>query len=413
MLEEFIAAPAVERMRASLFGAHLDALCGLLHGQGYAQFTIREKLREVVRLAAWMGRKRLGIVELNERRIAEFLGEEHRHGRCRRGDGTTLLGLLAQLRSVGAVPEPTPVRDDSPGAALLARYEEHLRRDRALAASSITRFGRIASQFVSERSDAVRARPSALHADDIRAFVVETARRLSPKSAQMVAAAMRSFLRFLFLRGETAVDLALAIPMVRQQRYVSVPRHLPAEDVERLLASCDLASPTGRRDYALLLLLARLGLRAGEVMALRLGDVRWREAEIIVRGKGQVQDKLPLLPDVGTALASYLHKDRPAGPSRQLFVCRKAPHRGFSHPSSVSTIVMRTLKRAGLTPPTRGAHLLRHSLATAMLRRGASFAEIGQILRHQSARTTEIYAKVDLAALRDVARPWPCLGGAR
>ena len=257
------------------------------------------------------------------------------------------------------------------------------------------------------------AGPRALHADEIRAFVIETGLRLSPRTKQTMAAALRSFLRFLFLRGETAADLALAIPIVRQERQVSVPRHLPPEDIKRLLASCDLASPTGRRNYALLLLLARLGLRAGEVMALRLDDVRWREGEIMVRGKGQVQDKVPLLPDVGEALASYLRQDRPAGPSRQLFICRKAPHRGFSHPSSVSTIVMRALQCAGLTPPMRGAHLLRHSLATAMLRRGASFAEIGQVLRHRSARTTEIYAKVDLAALRDVARPWPCLGGAR
>jgi integrase len=236
---------------------------------------------------------------------------------------------------------------------------------------------------------------------------------MSPRYAQLMAAALRSFLRFLFARGETCVDLALAIPMVRQERLVSVPRHLPAEDVERLLGACDRSSTTGRRDYALLLLLARLGLRAGEVMTLQLGDVRWREGEIVVRGKGKVHDRMPLLPDVGEALALYIQKDRPAGASRHVFICRKAPHRGFSHPSSVTTIVMRALGRAGLTPPTRGAHLLRHSLATTMVRRGASFTEIGQLLRHRSPNTTEIYAKVDLGALSDVARPWPGAGGAR
>lgn len=413
MLEDFIAAPTVERIRSSVLGTHIDELCRSLHGQGYARLTIREKLRTFVHLAEWMGRKHLGIGYLDERLVEKFVAAERQHGRCRRGIGTTLLGLLSQLRSASVVPKLPQLQDDSPGAGLLARYEEHLRRDRALARSSIASFGRIARQFVSGRLEGAMARRSPLHADEVRAFVVKAAQRLAPRTAQTMAAALRSFLRFLFLRGETATDLALAIPIVRQERQVSVPRHLPPEDVKRLLDSCDRTSPTGRRDYALLLLLARLGLRAGEVMALQLGDVRWREGEIIVRGKGRVQDKLPLLPDVGEALVSYLRKDRPSGPSRQLFVCRKAPHRGFSHPSSVTTIVMRALQRADLTPPTRGAHLLRHSLATAMLRRGASFAEIGQVLRHQSARTTEIYAKVDLAALRDVARPWPATGGAR
>jgi len=225
--------------------------------------------------------------------------------------------------------------------------------------------------------------------------------------------ALRSFLRFLFLLGETGTDLALAIPMVRQWRLSSVPRHLPARDVERLLRACNRSSATGRRDYAVLLLLARLGLRASEVIALELEDVRWREAELVVRGKGLVRDRLPLLPDVGAAIALYLKKDRPLVRCRRVFLCRRAPHRGFAHPSTVSTIVVRRLVGAGLAPAVRGAHLLRHSLATTMVRRGASLAEIGQVLRHRSANTTEIYAKLDFEALRDVAMPWPTARGAR
>jgi integrase/recombinase XerD len=192
-----------------------------------------------------------------------------------------------------------------------------------------------------------------------------------------------------------------------------VPRHLPAGDVERLLRACPRSSATGRRDRAILLLLTRLGLRASEVIALELGYLRRREGEMIVRGKGRVRDRLPLLPEVGEALARYLQKDRPPGSGRRVFLCRRAPHRGFAHPSTVSTIVARALARAGLTPATRGAHLLRHSLATAMVQRGASLAEIGQVLRHRSPNTTEIYAKLDFDALRDVAMPWPTTGGAR
>jgi site-specific recombinase XerD len=162
------------------------------------------------------------------------------------------------------------------------------------------------------------------------------------------------------------------------------------------------------------LLLARLGLRASEVLALELGDLHWRTGEIVVRGKGLVRDRLPLLPEVGDALARYLQRDRPTGSrSRRVFLCRRAPRRGFAHPSTVSTIVARALVRAGLAPAMRGAHLLRHSLATTMVRRGASMAEIGQVLRHRSPNTTEIYAKLDFDALRDVAMPWPLSGGAR
>jgi site-specific recombinase XerD len=236
---------------------------------------------------------------------------------------------------------------------------------------------------------------------------------MAPKSAQYMGTALRSFLRYLFMLGETTTDLALAIPMVRQWRLSGVPRHIPTQDVERLLRACDRASVTGRRDYAVLLLLARLGFRASEVITLELDDLRWREGEIIVRGKGLMRDRLPILPDVGEALALYLKKDRPTSSCRRVFLCRKAPHRGFSHPSTVSTIVARALGRAGLAPAMRGAHLLRHSLATTMVRRGASLSEIGQVLRHRSPNTTEIYAKLNFGALQDVAMPWPTTGGAR
>jgi site-specific recombinase XerD len=236
---------------------------------------------------------------------------------------------------------------------------------------------------------------------------------MAPSRAQFMATALRSFLRFLFLRGETTTDLSRAIPTVRRWRLSSVPQHLPPRDVERLLRACDRSSATGRRDYAILLLLARLGLRASEVLALELSDLRWREGEVVVRGKGLVRDRLPLLPDVGKALALYLQKDRPVCKSRQVFLCRRAPLRGLGHPSSVSTIVARALARADLTPSTRGAHLLRHSLATTMVRRGASLSEIGQVLRHRSPNTTEIYAKLDFGALRGVALPWPVVRGGR
>lgn len=413
MLEDYVAPVAAQRLRSCILGRHLDTFCTLLADLSYQRSTIRHKLWVVSDLTRWITRKHLAIVDLDEQRVEEFLNARRRRGRTFRGFRPTVLRLLEQLRSVGVVPTPQPSRDDSPAAALLARCEEYLRRERSLEESTIAGYLRFAHEFVTERLDRNAPRPDSLRAGDVREFLLARVRRLAPRRAQYMGTALRSFLRFLFLRGETETDLALAVPTVRQWRLSSVPRHLPARDVERLLRACDRSSATGRRDHAVLLLLARLGLRAGEVLALELGDLHWREGEIIVRGKGLVHDRMPLLPEVGEALALYLQKDRPSGKSRRVFLCRRAPHRGFAHPSSVTTIVARALIRAGLSPATRGAHLLRHSLATTMVRRGASFSEIGQVLRHRSPNTTEIYAKVDFGALRDVAMPWPVVRGGR
>src|SRR5437879_431748 len=227
-----------------------------------------------------------------------------------------------------------------------------------------------------------------------------------------MATALRSFFRFLLQKGELPVDLAASVPTVANWRLSTVPKYLTAEEVKRVLQTCDRRTATGRRDYAVLLLLARLGLRAGEVVALRLEDTNWRAGEILVRGKGSFHDRMPLPPDVGEALTFYLRQDRPACRTRRLFVCMKAPCRGLAGPSTLTTIVRRALARADLHPPFKGAHLLRHSLATSMLRSGATMAEIGEVLRHRAPNTTEIYAKVDFEGLRSLPHPWP-MGGAQ
>ena len=225
--------------------------------------------------------------------------------------------------------------------------------------------------------------------------------------------AVRSFLRFLFQIGELRADLAPSVPTVADWRLSTVPKHLRPEEVRRVLGGCDRKTSAGRRDYAVLLLLARLGLRAGEVVSLQLDDIDWRAGEILIRGKGLLHDRMPLPVDVGEALTAYLRMDRPRCQTRRVFVCMKAPRFGFAGPSTVSTIVRRALDRAGLHPAFKGAHLLRHSLATTMLRSGASMSEIGEVLRHRVASTTEIYAKLDFDALRSLAQPWPVMGGGR
>ena len=224
--------------------------------------------------------------------------------------------------------------------------------------------------------------------------------------------AFRSFFRFLFQKGELQTNLAASVPTVASWRLSTVPKYLVPKEVKRVLKACNRRKAIGRRDYAILLLLARLGLRAGEVVALQLEDVNWRAGEILVRGKGLLHEQMPLPPDVGQALASYVRRDRPPCQTRRVFLCMKAPRRGFAHPSTLSTIVRRALARADLHPPLKGAHLLRHSLATSMLRSGAKMGEIAEILRHRALNSTEIYAKVDFEGLRSLAHPWP-MGGAQ
>jgi site-specific recombinase XerD len=248
---------------------------------------------------------------------------------------------------------------------------------------------------------------------DVSNFILRHAPTMSPRRAQLVTAAFRSFFRFLFQNGELQVNLALSVPSVADRRLSTIPKYLSPDQVERVLGTCNRLTGTGRRDYAILLLLARLGLRAGEVVSLQLDDIDWRAGELLIRGKGLLHDRMPLPVDVGEALTSYLRMDRPPCKTRRVFVCMKAPRSGFAGPSTLSTIVRRALDRADLHPAMRGAHVLRHSLATTMLRSGASMNEIGEILRHRTPNTTEIYAKLDFDGLRTLAHPWPSVGGGR
>ncbi len=415
MLEDVGVGPALaQELRSCLVGPYLDEFGSSLSGLGYQAQTIRNKLRVIIDLAGWMTKRPLAVGDLDESRVDEFLDERRRSGNACGGVRPTALLLLEQLRSAGAVSVPEPTGPTGCGGdpllpTLLTRYENYLRQERALAESTISGYLPYARGLILEHFDGAAICPDSLRPGDVRDFLLARVRRMAPRRAQYMGTALRSFLRFLFFLAETGTDLSLAVPTVRQWRLSSVPRYLPEPDVEKLLEACDLSSATGRRDHAILLLLARLGLRASEVLTLELDDLRWREGEIIVRGKGLVHDRLPLLPDVGEALALYLKEDRPEGSSRRVFLCRRPPRRGFGfgHPSTVSTIVARALARAGLAPAMRGAHLLRHSLATGMLRRGASLTEIGEVLRHRSPNTTEIYAKLDFDALRDVAMAWP------
>ena len=412
MLEKFLTDPAaVECRRAGLFGPHLDSFVATVSELGYARSTVRAQLWLLDHLERWLKRKSLAVVDLEEQVVNQFLAKRRRKGRRSRGERRMVGDFLEHLREKGVIPLPAPTIDESPLATLYKRYEDYLRKERGLCAGSVTAYWPIVRHFIVERFRQGPICLAQLIPDDISPFLLRNARSGSPKSARLMVTALRSFFRFLFRHGETKTDLAGAVPAVAAWRLAEVPKYLEAEDVERIPHACDRSTSVGRRNYAVILLLVRLGLRGGEIVALKLDDIDWRAGVLTVHGKGCHHDRLPLPADVGEAVAAYLRQDRPRCATRRVFIRNRAPHRGFTGPSCISMIVRRALKRAGLQTEFKGAHLLRHSLATRMLRRGASMAEIGEILRHRLPDTTEIYAKVDTKGLRSLALPWPTKGG--
>lgn len=404
---------SAQRLRMCLLGPHLDTFAARVSRLGYARSTIQTQLTLLGDLSWWLTQHALGVRALGTDVINRFLSSRWCRKTRGRSDVPTFRLFLDHLRAEGVLrPAPSPV-DRSPLGQLRIQYQKYLRKERGLSPVTGCRYWLILRRLLGERFGDGRIRLKDLRPADVTRFLLQQPRCRTPKGAQLRGTALRSFLRFLFRKGKIDRDLSAAIPAVRSWRLVEVPKYLKPAEVQRLLTFCDRTSSVGRRDYAVLLLLARFGLRAGEVVGLELGDLDWRAGEVTVRGKGSVHDRLPLPPDVGKTLAAYLRSDRPPCATRRVFVRMRAPHRGFKGSSTVCTIVRRALQRAGLTPPIMGAHLLRHSLATSLLRHGASLPEIGELLRHRSPNTTEIYAKVDLDALRVLVRPWPMIGGAQ
>lgn len=412
MLDQLFPSEVSERLRSSRLGDHLESFAMSVVGEGYAPSTIREQLRCLEHLSRWIQKRDIDPEDLDERVVGEFLAARLRDGYRSRSNGDTVCRFLAHLRAQGtAVPEAVTADESSPLVELVRRYEVHLSRERGLAPVTIAGYRRFVKRFLTECFDGEPACPAKLMSSDISSFVLRRARSMSPKTAQLMVSSLRSFLRFLVQAGEVAPELADCVPSVASWRLATIPKYLSGDEVERLLAACDRTVAIGRRDHAILILLARLGLRASEVVMLELGDIDWRAGEILVRGKGSVHDRLPLLREVGESVATYLHSDRPECSSRRVFITAKAPRKGLGGPSTICTIFRQALDRAGLEPAFKGSHLLRHSLATGMLRRGATIAQIGDVLRHRSPQTTEIYAKVDILSLRSLAQPWPTTGG--
>ena len=405
-------AMALGRSATGPLSPHLPAFVTSLIDQRYAVVCVRAKAWRATAFDAWLATQGVELADVQDVHVDEFIRRPYRpRSDCqappRRHEPNAIRQLLGYLRGQGLCAAAPVVI--VPADVLVASFAQYLRRERGLATATIGDYRTITRDFLVHRFGSECIDLGALHATDIIGFVQHQARRLSARGLKHVVTALRAFLRFAQYRGEIDEALISAVPAVAAWSTTPpLPRAISAEHARRVIESCDLSTVVGRRDRAVLLLLARLGLRGGEVITLLLEDIDWDAGRLCVRGKNGHQCLMPLPVDVGDAIAAYLQNGRPACADRHLFLRSRAPLRGLMHGSDgVGSIVGNALRRAGVDAPHKGSHQFRHALAVRMLQGGASLPEIGELLRHRSPLSTSIYAKVDLAALRPLALPWP------
>ncbi|MDP4511405.1 tyrosine-type recombinase/integrase [Nonomuraea turcica] len=391
------------RRKPGLLGPQVEGYRVWLEQRGYTAETIRNMLTDLGRVGRWLEDTGLTVGQLDEEWMAQFRSARHEAGQRRIPGPRAMAPLLTYLREIGITTAEQPPA--TPLETLLQQYRAWMIRDRGLAAATVLRYSNTARRFLGEQATIGDAfTPAALTGTDVNAFLLRECDRVSAGSAKGRVAELRSLLRFLYLQGITASRLGSAVPAIGGWRLASVPPTMTAADVQSILDGCDRSTPVGIRDYAIMILVARLGLRSIEVTRLELHDVDWRAGELIIRGKAGRQDRLPLPVEVGEALVAYLSSGRIPQGERRLFLTCRAPRRPI-RADLVGDVVERACHRVSL--PAVGPHRLRHAVAGELLRRGAGLSAISQILRHQDLATTALYAKVDLASLRQVAQPWP------
>ena len=396
-------------------GAYMTQFQTHLERQFYRPATIAEYSQCLTALGHEMKAVGMEPAHLNEDAAVELITKAALPSYRSKHHRFIVRSFISFLRmeDVGTHP-PEAMADDSACAQLRRDYEAYLRRQRGLSERTIFHSWRLADRFLTFRFGDSDPDLSAVAASDIASFLQQAMTRKPPLRDKTLSSHLRNFFRYLFKAGKTATNLAVGIPSVAQRYGARLPRHLTPEQVDTLVKAVRTETPAGRRNYAMMLLIARLGLRAPEVIAMQLDDIDWRSGEIIVRGKGQRHDRVPLPHDVGETLADYIRLDRKTA-SRALFVTERPPHSAFKDGQVLNIILRDAFSRTSLKPPAPyvGSHILRHSLATNLVRRGASLEEIGDMLRHRSRASTMIYAKLDIDGLRSIAQPWPIAGGAQ
>jgi site-specific recombinase XerD len=376
--------------------------------RGYTRLTSVNLLRQVARLSRWVEANGLAVGELTDERIDQFLASQKATGRHRASwSRPALVCLLDVLGGLGVLRPATSARVGSPVEALLSSFERYLLSERALTVGTVRGYVAHARRFVdglppgSDLAD--------VSAAQVTASVLRQASVGSVSAAQNFVAGLRAFLQFGFLEGLLDVDLSAATLSVTGRRRSSLPRGITSTHARAMMAGCDRRTAIGRRDYAMIVILLRLGLRAGETSRLRLDDLDWRAGELVVRGKGAREDRLPLPADVGEAIAAYLKRGRPRTDRREVFLGARAPFAPIAS-DTVRSTVRRACRRAGVAEI--GAHRLRHTAACQMIAAQVPLVQIAGVLRHESLQSTALYARLDLEQLRRVAAPWPG-GGSR
>jgi site-specific recombinase XerD len=407
MEELFVRPWARVRMHEGPMGQYIDAFIHTLADAGYARDSMRRAAWLVGDFSRWLLRRRIAASEITQEGVDAFLRCRKRRKTPRCEDRLALSRLLKHLARDGVIVVSTAAQAMTPVQQLEVEYVAYMRRERNLAPTTIRSNRMEARRLLTSLFADGEAKFEHVGARDVIAHVRRVTSACCPTSARNVVGGVRAFLRFACCRGLVDVDLSKCIPTPAHWSLSSIPRAMDEDHVRRVLLQCDRTTVNGCRDYAIILLLARLGLRAGEMVALQVDDIDWRTGELQVRNGRTRVDRLPIPHDVGEALTEYLRKGRPPCASRHFFVRTQAPRQGFASGTAIAGVVRRALQRADLDPPSKGAHALRHALATRLLRQGASLAEIGEVLRHRRQRTTMIYAKVDLLSLRSLATHWP------
>jgi site-specific recombinase XerD len=399
-----------QKLRDGPVGPFVDELASVLLAQGYKQKYLRTRFTVIKALNRWLNRKKIDLSQLDSETLNQFIRYRGKQNKCmsERGELATLNTLTTIMKDRGVVPIEEEVREPNCRfEKTLSAYRLYLIEEKGLASTTIARYLFQNRKFLDHIFDLQPADFSAISAQNIVDFIRSYASGHGAGDSAMLVCSIRSFLRFLVFNGKIEATLVECIPAVSCRNGHRIPSHLSGNELSHFLKSSKGSGPVQRRNYAMFLLLARLGLRASEVVRLCLDDIDWEHGEVTIRAKGNKQVHLPLPKEVGTALAAYLKHARPACPFRNVFISPRAPYRPLKNGSVLSSIVNRAVKRAGLNPQNKGAHLLRHTLATECLRKGATLTEVGEILRHRNIDTTAIYAKVDFTRLRTLAMPWP------
>lgn len=395
------------RLKSGAHGQLVELYAARLVKEGLARQGTWRCLSLVCDALSWIAGTRSKLSDLDERMIEDYLLHRAAKQTIQPGDRAALKRLLSVLRDAGAI-APAVVPAMTPQDRTFEEFGNYLLSERGLAPMSIIRHRPVIRRFLREVCPAGTSDLAKITQEDVTGYIRRHARNRGAASGKAMCWSLRAFLRYLRRRGLNPLALAGCVPSIRQWQLSNLPTYLCAAQVQKVLDGCDLTTALGRRNYAILMMLAKLGLRAGEIATLTLDDIDWRSGEMLVRAKGRQRARMPVPPDVGAAVVTYLRDGRPTSSCRQVFLRSPAPNVGFASGCAITMIAKTALERAGIRGYAhQGAHIFRHSLATELLRCGATLSEIGQLLRHESHDTTRIYAKVDINALQTLSLPWP------